>query len=277
MDTPLYSARAGRERKLSPNDFKTLVWRSAISPVRRVGFFEERLPGGFGDIDAYLLDKLNTSEISSMDLLSETPAFFTSQDDTDLLFDLLELLHREIVSAPGSITNDHGARRINGPFDQAEGQRVFRDHLNPVLARNSPPLEMRPNGHIIELPAPAIHALVDEPIPDSVAPELRDPIEAAIERFYRRGATDTDRRDAVRHLADVLEHQRSTVKTELLSKDEKALFEIANGFSIRHHNRGQRDDYDKGIWQEWIFHVYLATAKALIQLAQRDDASDTAN
>jgi hypothetical protein len=274
MDAPLYSARAGRERQLSPYDFRTLVWRSVFSPVRRLGLFEERLPGGFGDIDAYLLDKLNTSEISSMDLLSDTPTFFTSPDQ-DLLFDLLELLHRENVSAPGSITrNNQGERRINGPFDRAEGQRIFRGLLNPVLARHAPPLEMLPNGHIIELPAPAIHALIDEPIPDSVEPALREPIEAAIERFYRRGATGTDRGDALRHLASFLEHQRQTIKTELLSKDENALFEVANGFSIRHHNRGQQDDYDKGIWQEWIFHVYLATAKALVQVAQRDQAAE---
>jgi hypothetical protein len=274
MDQPLYSTRAGRQRKLSLADFTTLVWRSAIAPARLLGFFEERLPGGFGDIDAYLLDKLNTSEISSLDLLGgNSPKFFQS-DDEDLLFDLLELLHRDVVSAPESITFVHGERCFNGPFDQAEGQRVFCDHLNPVLARHSPPLEMRPNGHIIEPPAPAIQPLIEDSIPDSVEPALREPIEAAIDRFYRRGATDVDRRDALRHLADFLEHQRSTIKTEMLSKDENALFQIANQFSIRHHRQDQQGDYDKGIWQEWTFHVFLATAKALIQVQERDETAD---
>lgn len=270
MDQPLYSTRAGQPRKLGPADFTTLVWRSVIGPVRRLGFFEERLPGGFGDIDAFLLDKLNTSEISSFDLLGGNRPKFFQGDDEDLLFDLLELLHQEVISAPESVTFVHGERCFHGPFDVVEGQRVFRDHLNLVLARHWPPLEMRANGHIIELPAPVIQMVVDDPIPDSVAAELRDPIEAAIDRFYRRGATDIDRRDALRHLADFLEHQRSTIKTEMLKKDENALFQIANGFAIRHHRQDQQGDYDKDIWQEWTFHIYLATARAIVRVHQRD-------
>lgn len=276
MDEPLYSTRAGRVRELSYHDFVKLLWRSVIVPIRENGFFAQTLSGQFEDADAFLLDRLNTSDITAHDLLVETdgPGGFMSPDQ-DVLFDALELLYRDCVSAPASRTiTDSGETHFELPFNQAKAQQDFRDHLNPILARHSPPLEMRPNGQIIELSAPAIQTLVDEPIPASVEPALREPIEAAIDRFYRRGATDVDRGDALRHLSNFLEHQRPAIKAEMLSKDENALFEIANGFSIRHHNRGQQNDYDKGIWQEWIFHVYLATAKALIHLAQRDQAAD---
>ena len=278
MDSPLYSTRAGRSRQLSQADFAKLVWRSVILPIREDGLLAQALSGQFEDVDVFLLDRLNTSEITARDLLAETdgPGGFMSPDE-DVLFDVLELLHRECVSAPASRTiTDHGETYFEPPFDQDKGRAFLRELLNPVLARHVPPLEMRPNGHIIELPPAAIQPLVDEPIPASVEPALRDPVEAAIDRFYRRGATDVDRRDALRHLSDFLEHQRSTIKTEMANRDENALFQIANEFAIRHHGRTQQGDYDKGIWQEWIFHIYLATARALIRIQQRDQTSQTA-
>jgi hypothetical protein len=80
----------------------------------------------------------------------------------------------------------------------------------------------------------------------------------------------TERRDAVRDLADVLEFLRPKLKVVLAKKDEAALFEIANNFGIRHHNAGQTTDYDKGIWYSWIFYFYLATIHAVIRLIERD-------
>jgi hypothetical protein len=259
-----------------------LIWHSVVIPLREDGYFAEALqpelvagdqpPGQTRDVDVYLIERLRSPTVSSFDLLRRASGPVVSED---VLFDLLELLHQDCVSAPSSAAlDDSGELAVEGPFDQDEGQRVFRDRLNPVLAQRVPPLEMRSNGQIIELPASAMQPLVDEAIPESVAPELRDPIEAAINRFYRRDATDVDRRDALRHLSDFLEHQRSTIKAEMRSKDEDALFQIANQFAIRHHQEAQRGDYDKGIWQEWIFHVFLATAKALIQVQDRDGTAD---
>jgi hypothetical protein len=59
-------------------------------------------------------------------------------------------------------------------------------------------------------------------------------------------------------------------------KDEGALFQIANQFAIRHHDRTQRADYDDDIWFEWIFYVFLATAKAMIRIEDRAAANDEA-
>lgn len=242
-----------------------------IVPTRNDRLLHEALNIQYDEADDYLLDKLNTSEITGRELLSGSDGPNLILPNEDVVLDLLELLHAECVSAPASIgISDHGDEIAEGPFDQAEGQQRFRDRLNPALSRHTPPLQMRPTGEIIERPPTDIQTLVDEPIPESIESELSDPIDAAIDRFYRRGATDMDRVDALRHLAAVLERLRSTIKTELASKDESALFEIANRFGIRHHDRTQRGDYDKDIWLEWIFHVYLATARALIRVQQRD-------
>ena len=78
-----------------------------------------------------------------------------------------------------------------------------------------------------------------------------------------------ERRDAVRDLADVLEYLRPQVKAVLQKKDESALFEIANNFSIRHHNAQQQGDYDKAIWYSWMFYFYLATIHAAVRLIER--------
>ena len=75
--------------------------------------------------------------------------------------------------------------------------------------------------------------------------------------------------DAIRDLADVLEHLRPQAKQVLLGPDESDLFEIANRFGIRHHNQRQKLQYDKAVWFPWMFHYYLATIHAMVHLMER--------
>lgn len=291
MERALYSQRVGRGRDLSVRDFVRLVWQRAIIPARTQGLFAEALEGHVKivsedervsypprvqDADSYFLQHLRSSQIGRSGVLyAQLPASGFTPDE-DVVLDLLELLHAECVSEPASLYVEITNTVLSeGPFDQANGQRRFRDRLNPILAQHTPPLEMRPNGHIVQRPPADMQPLIDEPLPDNLAPDLRDPIRNGIERFYGRGAADTDRLDAVRHLADALERLRPTIKAELLKADDGALFQIANQFRIRHNNLQQRRDYDTGVWLEWIFHVYLATARMMIrvQQAQHDEAA----
>jgi hypothetical protein len=285
VDRPLYSERAGRARALSPFDFAGLVWSSVVVWARAKGLFAEALdmhkasaegglvPGRVGDVNAFLLDRLKTSDVRHSHLMSDRdpPLDLRDRAGEDILFDLLELLHDQCVSKPARREpRSSGPVLAIGPFDREDGQQMFREHLNPELAKHSPPLEMRANGHITELPPEELRPLVEEPIPDSVEPELRDPIGVATDRFFRRGATQEDRLASLRELAGVLERLRPRLKEEMFSRDEAALFAIANGFAIRHHDRAQRGDYNKAIWLEWIFYVFLATAKTTVRIeAQR--------
>ncbi len=50
----------------------------------------------------------------------------------------------------------------------------------------------------------------------------------------------------------MLEIHRTLLKRELLSKDEDALFEIANRYDLRHRNASQRVDYDP-VFLDWVF------------------------
>lgn len=44
----------------------------------------------------------------------------------------------------------------------------------------------------------------------------------------------------------------------MAKSDRGALFEIANGFNIRHQRADQKRDYDD-FYLDWIFWVYLAS------------------
>src|SRR6476646_9865626 len=65
---------------------------------------------------------------------------------------------------------------------------------------------------------------------------------------------------------------RSEIKEEMLPKDERELFNLANGFAIRHNTRdqGKDKDYDDAIWLSWAFYVYLATIHAVLRLKERE-------
>ncbi len=111
---------------------------------------------------------------------------------------------------------------------------------------------------------------MEAPLPES---SHRDAVvqrtESAVRQYRRATSSSEERRAAVRALADVLEYIRPKVKEHLLSKDESALFQIANQFGIRHHNEFQRTSYDEDLWLEWLFHWYLSTIHLVEELAGR--------
>ena len=73
----------------------------------------------------------------------------------------------------------------------------------------------------------------------------------------------------MRELFDVLEKLRPEIKEEMLSKDEGALFNIANNFTIRHLNEQQKGEYDSTIWHQWMFYVNLSTIHVITRLVNR--------
>lgn len=149
-----------------------------------------------------------------------------------------------------------------------QDRKLFRDEINEAFRPTSPPLELLPIGHIVERDDEHRELYV-EPVPPTTEAEVKDPVEHAVGLFLRRGATVEDQRAAVKQLADALEHLRSEVKLEMLSKDERDLFQIANGFAIRHSNAEQRREYDKPVWLSWMFHVFLATIRVVVAVRDR--------
>lgn len=283
MDSPLRSERQGRGRSLSADGFMALLWKR-IAHAGRAGLFSRRFRAHFDITDAvdeveeYLLLTLRTGDakgIASRLIANSTnlPIVLESNpldtpaheaDRLDLILDLVELLHNDVVTLPA----DDGESDLSPDERMAAGQDAFRQFVNPALAMHSPPLELLPIGHIVEQDAERRELYV-QPLPTDSERQVSEPVTAAKNLFLKRGATVDDKRAAVQALAGALEHLRPEVKEALVSKDEAALFEIANGFAIRHNNRQQKADYDSEVWLDWIFHVYLATVHLIVGLRDR--------
>jgi hypothetical protein len=192
-----------------------------------------------------------------------------SEDD---LFDVLEFLH------------DHCSKGINGiyhswnncgnhyeDFSDYDGQKYFRELINPILKEYKNGFEISIKGEILILSDSGLSNLFEADIPTNDKENISSKIESAILKFRRYKSTLDDRREAIRELADVLEFIRPSIKAYLNKKDENDLFNIANNFGIRHHNKEQQTEYDKAIWLSWIFYYYLATLHAILRIKSKNE------
>jgi hypothetical protein len=175
-------------------------------------------------------------------------------DDYALMFDVIDFLYNEAT---------------------AEDKRdEFRERLNPDLGLFAPPMALLPRGQIVERAADEFRPLLEDPIPADVPAPLRDPLENAIAQYCRRGATGQEKRTAIMQLAGVLEPLRHDIDETFMPKDESDLFHIANMFAIRHNTPRQKRTYDEKIWLDWIFNVYLSTARALLAVLDRQELQE---
>jgi hypothetical protein len=98
--------------------------------------------------------------------------------------------------------------------------------------------------------------LFEADIPTNDKDNISNKINSAILKFRETNQTLDDTKQ-FRELADVLEFLRPAIKQHLNKKKTKNdIFNIANNFGIRHHNKDQQTEYDKAIWYSWIFYYY---------------------
>jgi hypothetical protein len=200
--------------------------------------------------------------------LAEHATLASPFSDQGLLLEILELLHRDVVSRP--VTDEEGI--FEGSYDRGGGQRRLREELAPILARLDPPLEMRSDGEIAPRSAIGLEALSDQPLPSSAgADDVRDKVQDAIRLFRDRGASVEGQLAALTQLASVLERLRDDGRLvdAMARKDSGTLFDIANNYGIRHDNAGQRRDYGPA-FREWIFHAYLAAIRFSTRVADEE-------
>jgi len=153
-------------------------------------------------------------------------------------------------------------------FDRGAGRREFRSEVNEILADYREGYELAASGEVERRPPSGLEPLLEEPLPDLEGINYQADVQAAIRKFKSRQSTPADRRDAVRDLVGILELMRDEAKALLPTEDEKALFNIANNFAIRHLNRRQHDEYDQPVWHDWMFYIYLATVHTLARLIE---------
>jgi hypothetical protein len=162
----------------------------------------------------------------------------------ELFFDVIEALHDMVARPRRRRWHDFCEDWDYLDFARSPGQAVYRWRTNEVLARSELPLRLAGAG---EEAGQLVHIAGDE-CDDLVARVIaveydRDTRAHAIALFRGRGVGVPDKRSAIVALLGLLEDRRDLVKTELLSKDEGALFSIANQFALRHRRADQRADY----------------------------------
>jgi hypothetical protein len=274
-----YSVRTGRISDNPKLELEMLrgLFVACYNSFEEKGYFQERLgincadgyiPGNVGDVEIYSFRKLRRKGLfpiwARQTALTE-----------DEIFDLIEFLydHASQPTGEGSYHSWNQCGYHYTKFIHGTAQREFRTEVNEFLKDYGDGYELSESGEILTRPGGALDALLEAPIPARDASNITARVNAAVIKFRRRSASEEERRDAIRDLADVLEFLRPDIKQALNHQDEADLFNIANNFGIRHHNASQKTNYDKMIWFSWIFYFYLATIHAALRLIEKGAAN----
>lgn len=196
--------------------------------------------------------------------------------DVDLFCDVVEVLH-DLVARPTdrSFHSYSGCGWHHSDFSIETGRTVYRWRVNKLLGQSDLGLRLADEGddlgRMVTMTVDSRQELVDGLVAGDDG-ESSDQIRHAVALFRARGADKHQKRSAVVVLARILENRRSLLQARLLSKDEGALFVIANQFDLRHQNERQRSDYDEA-FLDWVFWWYLATIELIDRLASRDSST----
>jgi hypothetical protein len=214
------------------------------------------------------------SEILSRQLGYEIPEwpFREVKPDPDDLFDLIEAFH-DLVARPSRRWyhdySDCGWHYTT--FAMGPARRLYRWRVNRLLAATTLGLRLAEEGEdlgrLVRVEPTGLEDLPEKALL-STTPETTDDVQHAIALYRSRTAGVQERRSAVIALAGILEKRRNLLKAELLTKDEGALFRIANEFAIRHQRADQQGDYDVS-FLDWLFWWYLSTVQLTNELLAR--------
>jgi hypothetical protein len=186
--------------------------------------------------------------------------------------DVAEVFH-DLVSRP-SHRSYHSFSQCGwhySAFATGPARRLYRWRINRLFQASTLGLRLADSGEdfgrLVRVGPTGLDDLPERAL-QAATPTVVDRLGHAIALFRSRSATLEQRRSAVIALAGILEERRDLLKTQLLTKDEGALFQIANAFAIRHQQAGQRGDYDPA-FLDWLFWWYLGTVQLTDQLLAR--------
>jgi len=190
--------------------------------------------------------------------------------DIDTFYGLIEVVHDLVGRPRHRDRHDFGGCSWHySNFAPTPAQVLYRWDVNQLLDRYSAGLriavEGEDTGRLVRVAGDDRNELVARTLQ---TPNLgdRDAVRHAVALWRDRAANRDMKRSAVLALHRVLEDRRSLIKAELMSKDEGALFQIANEFDLRHSGARQRTDYEDA-YLDWIFWWYLATVELTDRIA----------
>ena len=200
----------------------------------------------------------------------------------DHIFDMLEFLY-DHVAATGEwvgMTDETGWNYYDyASYNDEIGQDEFRSKANAFLIDYKTGFELTKEGIILAKGTDGLQHILDAEIIPYDEENVDNKIRNAIKKWRDRHLSLSEKKEAIREIADVFEWLKKTKElgTVLDAKDESALFDLANNFAIRHHNPSQKTNYDRTIWYSWIFHFYLATYHAAIRLLIKKEKEKETN
>jgi hypothetical protein len=275
-----WSERTGKRTRhvsLTPEQVRTL-FASLIAELEEKGDLQEAfgyecvdngfVPGGLGPA----ISERMLLILGHADLWPISPDKAAAWDD-DEFFDVVEFLYDHVSEGDPDSGGYHSYSNCGWHFrrfDSDPARVAYRSRVNELLSRLDGGYELSEQGQILRSTPDGLDPLLDATLPGLTLDDV-DHVSAAIQKFRSRSSSTTQRRDAVRDLADVLESIRADVKVHMFNDDERALFEIANKFWIRHNKPGERRHYDHEAWWSWLFYLYLDSIALVTHLRERDD------
>ncbi|TJY43073.1 hypothetical protein E5161_04030 [Cohnella pontilimi] len=263
---------SSRNKKKTIDVFQMyLQLQSLFAYFRNKDFFVERL----NITSEFFPDEVNHKAMFEIKFM---PFPITKWDEHEVteenIFDTIEFLYIH-VSKPGEkgwFTSDSGYNYLDYVgYDEEAGKEEFRDAVNLIINDYGQGFELTHFGEILAKGKHGLEEILEADVPEYDLSNIDEKVKNAIKKWKNRHLSLSERKQAVIELADVFEWLKKTEKLSeaLDSKDERVLFEIANNFSLRHHNPNQKQNYDTNIWYSWMFHFYLATYHAVIRTLKK--------
>jgi hypothetical protein len=184
--------------------------------------------------------------------------------DEESFYGLIEVLH-DLVSRPRArrYHSYSGCGWHHSEFHNGPARVLYRWKVNKLLREAGIEYELAAEGEdlgrLIAVTDDARSQLMHRALNDSPH-DTTAGVRHAIALFRGRDTSPESKRSAIFNLGRILEERRALIKEDLGGKDEGALFQIANGFDLRHRRTGQRGEYDEA-FLDWIFWWYLATVE----------------
>ena len=282
MPENYWSARQGRGPKANPSDADLFRFiRLTIDETNAKGHLDE----WFGRACVDEVDPRGRAGVTLKDHiymtlgyhdlypLDETwPMLNTAQTVEDAMFDLIEYLHDHVSEGvKGGAGYQHNYNNCGyhySIFDPNPAQAFLRNRVNPLLQNYKDGFRLSDKGRIEHVGPDGLDQLMDQTIlsdDEFIVQQVRH----AIALYRSRTRTVEDQRSAVVALAGVLERLRPSIRAEMLKGDERALFQLANEFQVRHALRNQKDNYEKPLWLSWMFYVFLSTIHLITRIGER--------
>lgn len=185
--------------------------------------------------------------------------------DKVTIFTLIEILHQFIWSND-ELEDLEFLDIFSDNINSA--QKEFRNEINKYLMHLDDGYELTEKGYIIDLPDNGLNNLIKSDLPEQTSDTVTLQVETAIKMFFKYDSNLEEKRKAINILADILEPYRDDLKNYTTSKHDTMIFGIVNNYGIRHNDLKQKEEYEKPVWYEWMFHYYLATVHAVLSLKE---------